>query len=209
MTVEIALTLGILITAIIFFVTEIIRADLVALIVLVILVVVGLVPAEDSIAGFANPAVVTIWAVFILSAGLARTGVASTLGNRVLRLAGKGDNRLLAVLMSSTAILSGFMNNIGVAAMFLPVTLDIAQRTKKSASQLLMPMAYGSLIGGMLILIGTASNLVANDFLSEAGMQPFGLFDFTPIGLVILLISLIYMIFAGKHLLPKRKEPSI
>lgn len=209
MTVEIALTLGILLCAIFLFITEIIRADLVALIILVVLVVVGLVPAEDSIAGFANPAVVTIWAVFILSAGLARTGVASSLGNQVLRLAGKGDNRLLAILMSSTAMLSGFMNNIGVSAMFLPVTLDIAKRTEKPASMLLMPMAYGSLIGGMLTLIGTASNLVVSDFLSEAGMRPLGLFDFTPIGIVILLAGLVYMVFAGKHLLPQRKEPSI
>ena len=209
MTLEIALTLGILFMAIIVFITEIIRADLAALLVLVILVVVGLVSPEDSISGFANPAVITIWAVFILSAGLTRTGVAAGMGKQVLRLAGRGENRLLAILVTSTAVLSGFMNNIGVAAMFLPVTIDIARRKKISPSLLLMPMAYGSLIGGMLILIGTASNLVVSDFLRDAGIRPLGLFDFTPIGLAILLVSLLYMLFIGKRLLPHRINPSI
>jgi di/tricarboxylate transporter len=208
-TLEIALTLGILFMAIIVFITEIIRADLAALLVLVVLVVVGLVSPEDSISGFANPAVITIWAVFILSAGLTRTGVAAGMGKQVLRLAGRGENRLLAILVTSTAVLSGFMNNIGVAAMFLPVTIDIARRKKISPSLLLMPMAYGSLIGGMLILIGTASNLVVSDFLRDAGIRPLGLFDFTPIGMAILLVSLLYMLFIGKRLLPHRINPSI
>lgn len=207
MTFEIALTLGILGLAIVLFVTEVIRADLVALLVLVTLVIVGLVEPEESIQGFANPAVVTIWAVFILSAGLARTGVASMLGAQVLRLSGSGENRLIAVLMSSTAVLSGFMNNIGVAAMFLPVTMDIARRTGRAASRLLLPMVYGSLLGGMLVLIGTASNLVVSDFLRAAGMRPLGLFDFTPIGLVILLVSVLYMLLLGRRLLPMRQTP--
>lgn len=121
MNFEIVLTLGILLVAVVIFITEIIRADLAALIILVILVIVGLVPPEDSISGFANPAVVTIWAVFILSAGLTRTGVAALMGKQLLRLAGSGENRLLTVIIAFTAVLSGFMNNIGVAAMFLPV----------------------------------------------------------------------------------------
>jgi di/tricarboxylate transporter len=134
LSLDIALTFGILGIAIVLFVTEILRADLVGLLVLVVLVVLGLVSPEEGISGFANPAVVTIWAVFILSEGLAHTGVASALGNRVLRLAGKGEGRLLAVLMSSTSGLSAIMNNVGVAAMFLPVTMDIARRTKTAAS---------------------------------------------------------------------------
>lgn len=207
MTLNIAITLGILLIAIILFVTERLRPDLVALFVLVTLVITGLVTPVESISGFSNPAVVTIWAVFILSAGLARTGVASKLGDLVLRMAGSGENRLLSVLMTSTAVLSAFMNNIGVAAMFLPVTIDIAHRTRRAASRLLIPMAYGSLLGGMLVLIGTASNLVVSDFLREAGMQPLGLFDFTPIGLAILVVVILYMNFAGKHLLPYNQTP--
>lgn len=207
MSVDIALTFGILGVAIVLFVTELIRADLVALLVLVTLVVTGLVTPVEGISGFANPAVVTIWAVFILSAGLANTGVAAKLGEQVFRLAGKGERQLLAVLMTSTAALSAFMNNVGVAAMFLPVTVDIAHRTRRPPSRLLLPMAYGSLLGGMLVLIGTSTNLVVSEFLREAGLRPLGLFDFTPIGVVILAASVGYMVLFGRRLLPIRQTP--
>ncbi|MBW6463119.1 MAG: SLC13 family permease [Firmicutes bacterium] len=209
MTLEIVLTFAILLFAIILFVTEILRADLVALLVLVLLVLVGLISPEDSISGFSNPAVVTIWAVFILSAGLARTGVASRLADHLLRLGGKSESRLLTVLMSSTAVVSAFVINVGVAAMFLPVTLDIVRRTGRSASRLLLPMIYGTTIGGMIVLIGTSSNLVVVDFLRESGVRPPGLFDFAPVGIVILIVSILYMVLLGRRILPERKTPSV
>lgn len=209
MTIDILLTLGILLFAIVLFVTELLRADLVALLVLVLLVLVGLVTPEESISGFSNPAVITTWAVFILSAGLSRTGVAGKLAGQVLRLAGRGEGRLLAVLMSSTAVVSAFVINVGVAAMFLPVTLDLARKTKRSPSRLLLPMVYGTTVGGMLVLIGTASNLVVVDFLREAGLRTPGLFSFTPVGAVILLITIIYMLLIGRRLLPERQPPSV
>jgi len=209
MTFEILLTLGILMLAIILFVTELLRADLVALLVLVLLVVVGLVTPEEGISGFSNPAVVTIWAVFILSAGLARTGIAARLAEQVLRLAGKGESRLLTVLMGSTAAISAFVINVGVVAMFLPATLDIARRTGRPASRLLMPMVFGTTIGGMTVLIGTSSNLVVVDFLREAGVRPPGLFDFTIIGVSILIVAILYMLILGHRLLPERKSPSV
>jgi len=209
MTIDILLTLGILLFAIVLFVTEILRADLVALLVLVLLVLVGLVTPEESISGFSNPAVITTWAVFILSAGLSRTGVAGKLAGQVLRLAGKGESRLLAVLMSSTAAVSAFVINVGVAAMFLPVTLDLARKTKLSPSRLLLPMVYGTTVGGMLVLIGTASNLVVVDFLREAGLRTPGLFSFTPVGVVILLFTIVYMLLIGRRLLPERQSPSV
>ena len=209
MSIDVILTLSILLLAIILFVTETIRADLVGLLVLVLLVVVGLVSPEESISGFSNPAVVTTWAVFILSAGLARTGIAAKLAEQVLRFSGKGETRLLSVLMGSTAAISAFVINVGVVAMFLPVTLDIARRTGRSASRLLMPMVYGTTIGGMTVLIGTASNLVVVDFLREAGMRPPGLFDFTIVGLSILFVAVTYMLLIGHRLLPERKTPSV
>ncbi len=207
MTADMILTFAILGIAIVLFVTEILRADLVGLLVLVALVVIGLVTPEEGIAGFSNPAVVTIWAVFILSDGLSRTGVARALGNHVLRLAGKGEARLIAVLMGSTSVLSAIMNNVGVAAMFLPVTMDIARRTRTAASRLLLPMSYGALLGGMLTLIGTSSNLVVSGFLRDAGMRPLALFDFTPIGLVITVAAIAYMLVIGRRLLPERHTP--
>lgn len=207
MTLDIALTFGVLLMAIIFFISEILRPDLVALIVLVLMVVFGLVSPGDALAGFSNPAVVAIWAMFILSSGLARTGVASFLGNQVMRVAGETEKRLLTVLMSSAAILSAFMNNIGVAAMLLPVTIDIARRTKRVASRLLIPMAYGSLLGGMLLLLGTSSNLVVSGFVENTGLPPLGIFDFTPIGVVIFLVVLVYINLLGHRFLPVRKSP--
>lgn len=207
MTLDIALTFGILLLAIIFFICEILRPDLVALIVLVLLVVFGLVTPGDALLGFSNPAVVAIWAMFILSSGLARTGVATFLGNLVMRVAGETERRLLTVLMSSAAVLSAFMNNIGVAAMFLPVTIDIARRTKRVASRLLIPMAYGSLLGGMLVLFGTSSNLVVSGFVENSGLPPLGIFDFTPIGIAIFLVVLIYINLFGHRLLPHRQSP--
>ncbi len=202
MTFEIILVFSILAVAILLFVTEVIRVDLVGLAVLVTLALTGLIGPEQALAGFSNPAVITVWAMFILSAGLSRTGVSRVIGNQVMRFARGANGRLISVLMTITALLSAFMNNIGVAAMFLPITLDIARRTKRPASQLLMPMAYGSLLGGLILLIGTASNLLVRDALREAGYEPLGMFDFTIGGLIILVLSVTYMTLIGRRFLP-------
>ena len=135
MTTEIILTLTILGVAVILFITEWVRADLVALLTLSALAVTGLVTAEEAISGFSSPAVVTVWAVFILSAGLSRTGVAAWLGRQVLRLGGDSETRTLLVLMLVSAVLSAFMNNVGVTALLLPVVLDICRSTGRSPSR--------------------------------------------------------------------------
>lgn len=207
MTPEILIVFIILAGAIFLFVSEIIRMDLTALIVLVALYFAGLVEPAQALSGFSNPAVVTIWAMFILSAGLTRTGVSSLLGAQVLRLARKGEARLVAALMTITALLSSFMNNAAIAAMFLPITLEISRRTKQAPSRLLLPMAYGSLLGGLILLIGTSSNLVVRDVMREAGYTPIGIFDFAPGGMVILLLSVLYMTLVGRRFLPVRQTP--
>jgi di/tricarboxylate transporter len=209
MTHDILIVLIVLAGAIILFVTEIIRIDLVALLVLVTLFFSGLVQSDQALSGFSNPAVVTVWAMFILSAGLTRTGVSSVIGAQVLRFARKGEGRLIAVLMSVTALLSSIMNNTAIAAMFLPITLEIARRTKRPASRLLLPMAYGSLLGGLILLIGTASNLVVRDAMREAGYPPLRIFDFAPGGLVILFFSVLYMSLIGRRFLPDRQTPQV
>ncbi len=202
MTSEIALVLFILTIAIILFVTERLRVDVVALLVLGSLVVTGLVTPTQALSGFSNPAVVTVWAVFILSGGLSRTGIAHQIGGQVLRLAGHGEARLLIVIMLVSGILSAFMNNIGVAALLLPVILDIAHQTQHAPSKLLLPLVYGTLLGGMATLISTPTNILISDALSEANLRPFGLFDYTPAGLIILLAGIMFMALAGRHLLP-------
>ncbi|HSF83609.1 MAG TPA: SLC13 family permease [Anaerolineales bacterium] len=199
---SIVLTLGITLGAIILFVTEIVRVDLVALIVLGALAVSGLVTPTEALSGFSNPAVVTVWAVFILSGGLSRTGVANVIGRQVLRLAGKGEVRLLAVIMISAGLMSAIMNNIGVAALLLPVVMDIARRTGRAPSKLLMPLAFGCLLGGLTTLIGTPPNILASNALREFNLRPFQFFDFTPLGLVILLVGTAFVALIGRRLLP-------
>ncbi|MEP4079776.1 SLC13 family permease [Haloferula sp.] len=202
MTWEIAAVLTILAVALVFFVTEKLPMDLVALLVLATLAVSGLVTLEEALAGFSNPAVVTVWAMFILSAGLSATGVADFLGRQVLKLAGTGEVRMILVIMITAGVLSAFMNNIGVAALMLPVVMDIARRTQTSPSRLLMPMAYGSLLGGLTTLVGTPPNLVASGVLEERDMQGFALFEFAPIGIPAMIVGALFIALIGRHLLP-------
>jgi len=198
------MVLAIVILAVGLFVTERLRVDLVALLVLVGLVLTGLLTPTEALSGFSSPAVVTVWAVFILSGGLSRTGVAGRIGHYVLRLAGKGEVRLLVVIMLTAAIMSAFMNNVGVAALLLPVVMDIARRLELAPSRLLMPLAFGALLGGLTTLIGTPPNILVSDVLRDYGLNPFRLFDYTPVGVTVLVAGIAFMALVGRHLLPVR-----
>jgi di/tricarboxylate transporter len=204
MTGQIALVLAIVGIAVILFVSGRLRVDVVALLVLSALVVTQLITPSEALSGFSNPAVVTVWAIFILSGALARTGVAQLIGAQVMRIAGNGEFRLILFIMLTTAILSAFMNNVGVAALMLPVVVDIAKRTKIPASKLLLPLAFGALLGGLTTLVGTPPNILASDALSAAGLRPFSLFDFTPVGITILVAGILFMALIGRRLLPSR-----
>ncbi|HEX9596507.1 MAG TPA: SLC13 family permease, partial [Anaerolineales bacterium] len=205
LTPHIALTLGILLAAVVLLVTERLRVDLVALLVLVALAVSGLVTAEEALSGFSNPAVVTVWAVFILSAGLARTGVASRLGKSMLRLGKRGSSSLLLVIMLVSAGLSAFMNNVGVTAMLLPAIAHIARKTGISASKMLMPLAFGTMLGGMTTLIGTPPNILVSEAMADLGLPSFELFDFARVGIPIALAGILFMVLFGHRLLPDRQ----
>ncbi len=204
MTFQIALVLSILGVAILLFVTERIRVDLVAILVLVTLAVTNLVTPAEALSGFSNVAVVTVWAVFILSGGLFRTGVANIIGRQVLRLTGRSEVRLVVVIMLITSVLSGFMNDIGVAALFLPVVINIARTTGIPPSKLLMPLAFAALLGGLNTLIGTPPNILVSEALRDAGLAPFELFDYTPVGVTLTLSGIVFMALIGRHLLPVR-----
>ena len=203
MTYEIALVLGILGVSLILFITEVLRMDVVALLVLGTLVVTGLVDSDSALQGFSNPAVITVWAMFILSDGLTRTGIADILGTQVIRIAGTREVMLIIVIMLTAGGLSAFMNNIGVAALMLPVVVDIARRTDIPASRLLMPLAYGSLLGGLTTLVGTPPNLLIAGALADAGEESFGMFDFSPVGLGALLVGTLFIALIGRFFLPK------
>ena len=203
MTFEIALVLGILMISLILFISEIVRMDLVAMMVLGALAVTGLVSADEAFAGFSNSAVITVWAMFILSEGLTRTGIANIIGVQVMRVAGRSEVMMIVVIMVTAAVLSAFMNNIGVAALMLPVVVDVARRTRIPASRLLMPLAYATLLGGLMTLIGTPPNLLVAQAMSQNGLEPFELFDFTPIGGAVMAIGVLFVALFGRLLLPK------
>ncbi|MDH5239741.1 MAG: SLC13 family permease [Gammaproteobacteria bacterium] len=203
MTFEIALVLGILVVSLILFISEVIRMDVVALLVLGALAITGLVTADEAFAGFSNSAVITVWAMFILSEGLTRTGIADIIGRQVMLIGGKREVTLIFVIMVTGAVLSAFMNNIGVAALMLPVVVEVARRTRIPASRLLMPLAYSTLLGGLMTLIGTPPNLLISESLVLAGYQPFALFDFTPLGGAVMITGVAFVAFAGRFLLPK------
>jgi di/tricarboxylate transporter len=203
MTGDIALVLGILVVSLILFISEVIRMDLVALLVLGALFVFQQIDANQAFAGFSNSAVITVWAMFILSEGLTRTGIADIIGRQVMRIGGRREVTLIFVIMITGAVLSAFMNNIGVAALMLPVVVDVARRTGIAASRLLMPLAYSTLLGGLMTLIGTPPNLLISESLVLGGYEPFALFDFTPIGGIVMVIGVLFVVIGGRFLLPK------
>ena len=204
MTADIAIILSILAVAVVFLITEWIPMEVTALLSLGAVALLGLVSPVEALAGFSNPAVVTVWAVFILSGGLTRTGVANVIGNFVLRIAGTRETTMILVIMTTAGVMSAIMNNVAVAALMLPVVMDIARHTGRPPSRLLMPLAYGSLLGGLTTQIGTPPNILVSDALRDAGLTSFTFFDFTPVGLVVMFSGIAFMTFIGRHLLPQR-----
>ena len=204
MTPDIAIVLSLLAVAVVFLVTEWIPMEVTALLSLGAVALLGLVSPVQALAGFSNPAVVTVWAVFILSGGLTRTGVANVIGNFVLRLAGTRETTMIIVIMTTAGVMSAIMNNVAVAALMLPVVMDIARHTGRPPSRLLMPLAYGSLLGGLTTQIGTPPNILVSDALRDAGFTSFTFFDFTPVGLVVMFSGIVFMTFIGRYLLPQR-----
>src|SRR5690606_31639739 len=155
--------------------------DIVALLALMACVVGGLVPAADAFAGFGHPAVITVACVLVLSQGLQSTGAVDWLARTVLP---RESGRLtgMAALMGLGALLSGFMNNVGAMALLMPVAVQLSGRLDLSPGQVLMPLAFGTILGGMTTLIGTPPNLIVSGFRAEAGLGHFALFDFAPVG---------------------------
>ncbi len=207
MTAEIALTLAIIAGALVLFGSEKLRVDLVALTVLLTVALTGLIDPDQAFAGFSNPAVITVWAVYIVSGGLFKTGVAGLLSNFILRLSGESEIRLIAVIMLTCGIISAFMNNVGATAMLLPAVVNISRQTKVPVSKLLIPLSFSSLMGGGLTLIGTPANILATSIVADNGLPTFGFFDFAPISLIVFATGILYMLFVGRHLLPIRQSP--
>ncbi len=200
---------GILGGTIALFLSDRLRLDLVALMALLALMLAGILGPAEALAGFSDDLVLIVAGLFVVGGGLFRTGVASWLGARLGRAAGAGEVRLLAVIMVVVALLSAVMSSTGTVAIFLPVTVALAQRAGVSPSRLLIPLAFSSLLGGMLTLIGTPPNIVVARELAERGEETFGFFSFTPIGLCVLVVGVGFMLTLGRKLLPDRPSPLV
>jgi len=171
---------GLLLVTMVLFVSDRVRPDVVAWLVILVLMVSGLLSVNEALVGFSSPIVVLMAGMFVISQGLVRTGIAYTVGEWLLRQAGKNETRLLVWLMLVVAGLGAFINSTGLVALFIPIVLGIGNKTGISPGRLLMPLAVAALISGMMTLIATAPNLVVSGALQAAGLTPFSFFSFTP-----------------------------
>ena len=189
--------------------TEWVAIDVVAVALVVILVVAGILSPEEAFAGFANEFILVLCSIFVLSGALVRTGIIEWLGNELYRRARDGEGRGVGLVMSMSAGLSAFLSNTNVTAVLLPAVMEYTRRAGLSPSRLLIPLAYASMLGGAATLIGTSTNLAANGFLQRAGLEPYSLFEFLPVGLAMTLIGTLYMVTIGRRLLPQRAGTSL
>lgn len=194
---------GTLIITLILFAWGRIRHDFVALITLFILVIAGIIDPAQAFKGFGHPAVITVAAVLIIGKGLEFSGLIDLLGKWVMKI---GDNLLLqiAVLSVLVAVASAFMNNVGALAIMMPIAIHMARKSGNPPSYILMPIAFASLLGGMTTLIGTPPNIIIATFRADEMGEPFGMFDFSPVGVVLTLAGLVFIVLIGWRLLPKR-----
>lgn len=186
-------------------VTEWLPADLTALATAVLLMLLGLVTPEQGVSGFSNTATITVMAMFVLSAGITRTGVMQVAQDLLANWGGKSPARQVFVMGALAGPISGFINNTAVVAVFLPLVEDWCSRTQQSPSKFLMPLSYATVLGGMLSLVGTSTNLLASGLSIQLGYGGFGLFQFTRLGVILLVLGLIYLALASPYLLYNRR----
>jgi di/tricarboxylate transporter len=209
MSPELLVIVAILSGSVILFVSDKVRLDAVALLVVLALVLTGVVSPGEALAGFADPLVAVIAGLFVVSAALTQTGIAAAAGAWLARVTGGGTVRLTVAVMLATATLSAFMSSTGTVAIMLPIVVRLAYRFGVSPSKLLMPVSFAAMIGGTLTLIATPPNLVASQALADAGFGRLGFFSLAPVGLALLAVGVLYMATLGRSLLPARAPGAV
>jgi len=216
MTSEMMIVFGFLLFVTILFVFEIVRVDMVGLLMIVLLPLSGVITASQAISGLSSNAVVSIIAVIIIGEGLDRTGIMNIFARHIIKFAGKSELRIMSLISGTVAFISSFMQNIGAAALFLPATSRICRQLNVPVSKILIPMGYCAVIGGCITLVGSSPLILLNDLMASwwsnnqvvLGGRPFeafGLFSVTPIGIALVLSAILYFILFGKFILPKVK----
>jgi di/tricarboxylate transporter len=201
MNIQLLLTLAILSISIAFFLSDRLRADLVALLTVIALGLTGILSPQEAFSGFSRSAVITILAIFILAEGLQRTGVTEQVGQLLLRIAGTRESWLVVVVMLAGAFLSLFMNNIAAASVLLPAVAGAGRKAGVNPARILIPLAFATILGGMATLL-TTTNIVVSTLLRDEGEAGYGLLDFVPLGLPIVVVGVAYMALIGRRLLP-------
>jgi di/tricarboxylate transporter len=204
MTPDILLVFAILGSTIVLFILDRFRLDLVALLALLALLLTNTLTPKEALAGLSDPVVIMIAGLFVVGAAIFETGIADAAGRQLARVAGFSLTRLMVFIMVSTALLSAFLSSTGTVAVMMPVVVSLAKRAHINPAKLLIPLAFSSLLGGMLTLIGTPPNIIVSNQLQSQGMEPFSFFAFAPVGLVMLTVGILFMLFIGRHLLPDR-----
>jgi di/tricarboxylate transporter len=204
MTLPIIITLGIILLAVILFATEKLPVDLVALLVMVSLIITGIITPEQGVEGFSNKATITVAFMFILSAALLKSGALQFLAYTLSKVFRKNLNAGIILMMTMVAVISAFINNTPVVAVFIPVVIQIAHASGQNPSKMLIPLSFASIFGGTCTLIGTSTNILVSGIAQKNGLAPFSMFEVTPLGLILLTAGIGYMIFIGIKLLPDR-----
>lgn len=210
-TPQIAIVMAVLAMAILMFIFEWVRVDLVGWIMMVILPILGLVTPKEAISGLSSNAVVSIIAVIIIGAGLDKTGCMNVLARNILKIAGKSESQIMTLISATVAFISSFMQNIGAAALFMPAAIRIGKQTGIPVSRILMPMGFCAIIGGTITLVGASPTILLNDLIEQSNslgllgveVEPLGLFTQTPIGVALVAAAIIYFIILGRFILPK------
>lgn len=207
MSLEIVLVFGVILGTLVLFALEAFTVDFVAFGVMVALIALGLVTPREGISGFSNPATITVMAMFILSAGLYRTGAIDRLTEKLVPLSGKSETRQLLLVMLTVGPISAFLNNTAAVAILMPFAVKLARQGGRSPSKLLIPLSYTSQLAGVITLIGTSTNVVASSLLQELGFGALGMFEFAPLGLIVFAVGALYLLSLGRLLLPDRPVP--
>ncbi|PKN91829.1 MAG: SLC13 family permease [Chloroflexi bacterium HGW-Chloroflexi-6] len=207
MTLPILLLLIIVAIALLLFWFEWVPPDVTALGILLALIILKLVPLDQAFAGFGSDTVILLLGLLIMTAALMRTGVVEVVSQQLLQFTSKHPGSLLPAIMAVVAMLSTVISNTAAAAFFLPVVLRLSQRLKMSASRLLMPMAFAAILASSMTLVSTSTNIVVSGLMTQAGLQPIGMFELTPVGAPVLVVGLLYMLLFGQRLIPERTSP--
>lgn len=200
----IAIVLVLLLVAVILFATERLPVDVVGLILVIGLVLTGVLTVQEGVSGFGDSIIITIGGLFVLTGGLVKTGLVDLIGRRLYRIAGDNEFFLTALIMVVAALSASVMKNTTTTAMFVPVVIGLAARAKIPPSKLLMPLAFGAILGGSCTLIGTSTNLAVSGAITRYGMEPYSMFELTSVGVITVAVGMIYMLLLGIKLLPAR-----